>query len=378
MSNKIENNPSEPARVLLFSQKNLMEPEVWRGAYYEFEDILIQNESIEILAPKPDRWFKQRRRNAQRVGKYSPIILNPGIPKIKLNRHYDLFFAVCEKPSELLNVSVVEGIKDYCKTSICWLTELWEKEIPSCKAYLRVLSKFDYVLLSLSQSVEPLSKLISAKCSFLTHCTDAILFCPYPKPPARTIDVYSIGRRSEQTHQALFRMAQESKIFYVYDTLTDLHTNDIRQHRFLMANMAKRSRYFIVNPGKIDFPEETGDQSEFGSRLFEGAAAGTIMIGEHPKNKEFDKIFHWPDAVVHLPYASDKIEMIINELDRQPDRQEKIRKNNVVQSLLHHDCIYRWETILRIAGLEPMPMLYERKKRLSELSKMVVEESGDL
>ena len=75
--------------------------------------------------------------------------------------------------------------------------------------------------------------------------------------------------------------------------------------------------------------------------------------------------------MIHLPFGSDKIETIINELDRQPDRQEKIRRNNMVQSLLRHDWIYRWETILETARLKPMPELLERKKRLRDMSTVI-------
>jgi len=138
-----------------------------------------------------------------------------------------------------------------------------------------------------------------------------------------------------------------------------------------LTNMAKRSRYFIVNPGHIDRPDRTGGQSEISFRYFEGAASGTIMIGEHPKSEEFRELFNWPEAVIHLPFGSDKIKTIINELDRQPDRQEKIRRNNMVQSLLRHDWVYRWEIILETAGLKPMPELLERKKRLRDLSNMI-------
>lgn len=370
MCNRSEKKTSNTARILMFSQRNIYEPEVWRCSFYEFEEILHKIDSVKILAPRPKKWFYQRKSNAMRIGKYSSIILNPGIPKIKLDRQYDLFFAVCEKPSELLNVNAVQGWRDYCRTSICWLTEFYVKDMPFYKSSLKVLSKFDHVIFMLDKS-EPFKKVIQGESSYLPAGIDAILFCPYPKSPKRFIDVFSIGRRSEQTHRVLLRMAQENKIFYVYDTLNDLHTYNVEQHRFLMANMAKRSRYFIVNPGKIDSPDETGGQSEFGYRYFEGAAPGTIMIGEIPKNREFGKIFNWPDVVVHLPFGSDKIDTIINELDMQPERQEKIRRNNVVQSLLHHDWVYRWETVLKIAGLEPMPELLERKKRLRDLSNIV-------
>ena len=138
--------------------------------------------------------------------------------------------------------------------------------------------------------------------------------------------------------------------------------------------MAKRSRYFIVNPGKVNLPEETGGQSEFGYRYFEGAAPGTIMIGEIPNNTEFKRIFCWEDAVIHLPFGSDEIGTVITKLDRQPERQMRIRRNNIIHSLLHHDWAYRWETVLQMAGLAPLPMLVKRNKRLKEVAAMVAEE----
>jgi hypothetical protein len=374
MPNRLEKKTSNSGRILMFSQRNIYEPEVWRCSFFEFEGILQQIDSVEMLAPNPKKWFKLGKRIAMRIGRDSTFVLNPGIPKIRLDKYYDLFFAVCEKPSELLNVNAVMGWKDYCRTSICWLPELWVKEMSVLKSSLEVLSKFDYVISTLAQSVGPISKVIPGKCLYLSPGVDAILFCPYPQPPKRFIDVFSIGRRSDQTHHGLLRMAQENKIFYIYDTLSDLHTYNLEQHRFLISNMTKRSRYFIVNPGKVDKPEERGNQSETGTRYFEGAAAGTIMIGEQPQNDEFKKLFFWPDAVIHLHFGSDKIDKIINELDAQPERQGKISKNNVVQTLLHHDWVYRWETVLKIAELKPMPKLLERKERLDNLSRMVERE----
>jgi len=43
----------------------------------------------------------------------------------------------------------------------------------------------------------------------------------------------------------------------------------------------------------------------------------------------------------------------------------------VVQSLLRHDWVYRWENILKMVGLDPMPQLLERKKHLRDLSNMI-------
>ena len=78
-------------------------------------------------------------------------------------------------------------------------------------------------------------------------------------------------------------MARETGLFYLHDTIAGSQAINSKEHRALFAKLAKRSRYFIVNPGKIDEPELTGRQIEIGNRYFEGAASGAIMVGERPE-----------------------------------------------------------------------------------------------
>src|SRR5262252_11177417 len=160
---------------------------------------------------------------------------------------------------------------------------------------------------------------------------------PVSKPAEESHRCLGIGRRSHVTHQKLLRLAKERGVFYVYDSISGNLAINSKEHRLLLADMAKRSRYFIVNPGLIDQPGRRGNQIEIGNRYFEGAGSGAIMIGEHPKNEEFGKLFNWPDAVLHLPYDSEDINTVMNELDAAPDRQERMRRNNVAQVLMRHD-----------------------------------------
>jgi hypothetical protein len=369
MRDKTKRMESRKPRVLLVSQRNIfMNP--FRCPNYEFEHLISEMDSVEFLAPQPGRSFSFSTRIAQRLARDLNIYINPGLPRTELKENYDLFFVACTFPRDLLNIKGIENWRDRCKTAVCWLNEIWASEVYNNTASLKLLSKFDYVIVNCSQSVKAVDGAIGGKCLYLNPAVDALVFCPYPESPRRVIDVYSIGRRPAELHGSLLRMGKENRIFYVYDSINGEQVMNTDQHRLLLANMAKRSRYFIVNPGKIDCPEETNRQSEVGPRYFEGASSGTIMIGEYPRNKVFEETFHWPDAVVHLPYGSGEIETIIKELDSQPERQEMIRKNNVVQSLLHHDWVYRWEEILKLAGLEPMPELLERKERLLGLAKM--------
>ena len=371
MNDQLRKTDKTQARVLLHSQRNVFGNFHFRLALYEFEDIIRKVDSVDLLAPNPKPFFKYGNRLANRLTYSFNVAINPGISRIKVNKNYDLFFAVTYFPSDLLHIRYVEGWKEQCRTSICWLSEMWARDIINYKYFLKILQQFDYVLIPLAGSIKPFQEVINAKCFYLPPGIDAIFFCPYPNAPKRAIDVYSIGRKSDETHSKLIKMAHENKIFYVYDTIDGNQAIKPSEHRFLFANMAKRSRYFIVNPGKRDDPGETSGQIEFGNRFFEGAASGTIMIGETPNNEQFEKVFNWPDTVVHLPFGSHKIDEIINELDMQPDRQERIRRDNVVQSLLHHDWVYRWEAVLKIAGLDPMPQLLERKKYLRDMANMV-------
>jgi len=165
-------------------------------------------------------------------------------------------------------------------------------------------------------------------------------------------------------------MARESGLFYVHDSIAGSQAITSKEHRALFANVAKRSRYFIVNPGKIDEPHIRGNQMETSNRYFEGAASGALMVGERPDNDEFRRLFDWPDAVTQLPYDSSDIDMLMADLDSEPERRERIRRANVLQALTRHDWVYRWEKILSTVGLEAAPGIYARKERLRKLTEI--------
>jgi hypothetical protein len=367
--------PPDRPRTLILSLRNIFERAMFRCALYEFEDIICQIDRAEIIAPRADP-HTFRNQLANRLAFHAPIALRPSLEKLPVNGEYDVFFAVCGSARDLLMVDAAKPLRDACKTSICLVGELWANQIEDHRHFLRLLQGFDLVVTWCTQSVEALSKLTGCKCAYVPPGVDSILFCPYPTPPARVIDVLSIGRRSATTHQALLKMARENGIFYLHDTIAGDQSISPKEHRPLYAEVAKRSRYFIVNPGLIDRPELRGTQSEIGNRYFEGAAAGTIMIGEVPTNGEFERLFDWPGSVCDLPSDSDQIGAMINKLDGQPEKQESIRQSNIVQSLRRHDWAYRWDLILKLAGLEPVAESCERKDHLESLAESVLSGSS--
>src|SRR6185437_9320853 len=94
------------------------------------------------------------------------------------------------------------------------------------------------------------------------------------------------------THHALLEEVDQNQMFYYYDTVAasgvDLKQRTFRvesadEHRHMLSVLLKNSRYYIANRGYVNVPELTVGYDDISARFYEGAAAGTIMIGEAPE-----------------------------------------------------------------------------------------------
>src|SRR5436190_3767071 len=380
-------NDQGERRYLSQSSESSAAPRVcmptWRGfarmafeaANYEAEDVFMEADNIDLLPLEPGVGFRFREKYHRRL-LWKDVTrrlasVNPGLRSVRLRKDYALFFCRVQMLRDLVYVNAVKGWKDRCKTSVCWLDELYSADVLRSRNYLHILKRFDHVFVGFKGSVDAISKVIGRPCHFLPYAVDAIRFSPYPNPPARVIDIYSLGRRLEGLHKTLLKFTAEQNMFYVYETLQAGAENLVanhRQHRELLANQIKRSRYFLVAPGKANRPEETRGQIEVPARFFEGAAAGTVMIGQAPDCDVFRQLFNWRDAVIEIDPDSSEVADVLDELAGQPERLREISRRNAAEALLRHDWSYRWKQILAIAGLKPMPQLELREKRLKELA----------
>ena len=251
---------------------------------------------------------------------------------------------------------------------MCYIEELYASDVSGLGGILKILKRFDHILVGDRDTVEPLAEATGRPCHYLAPSTDTLKFCPYPGAPKRVIDFYAMGRRPPETHKALLRMADAGDWYYMYDTVANCPVSSHAEHRSRLADMIKRSRFFLVNAARWYNPERTGGQQELGFRFFEGAAAGAVLIGDAPRNASFNECFGWQDSVIPLPFDSGDIADVIAELDADPSRLERISKTNVVNSLRRHDHVYRWGQILSIAGLKETRAMECRRRELEELA----------
>jgi hypothetical protein len=234
-----------------------------------------------------------------------------------------------------------------------------------------MLRQFDHVFVGLRGTVTALSHTANRKCLWLPGGVDAVRFSPFPGLPRRIVDVYSIGRRYEGVHQELLKAAGRGEIFYLHDTHSGVGASEVcdyRQHREHFANIAKRSRYFVVAAARMDQPDYRQGQVEAGYRYYEGAAAGAVMIGEAPDCDGYRELFGWSEAVVQIqPDGSDTMAAIA-ELDSDPERTTAISRRNMNEALRRHDWMHRWSEMFRIIGMEPSPRRAAREERLNKLA----------
>jgi len=301
--------------------------------------------------------------------------LAPSPETLPLKREYDLFLPVFNHPHELYALSILPDWRQHCRLGACFIVELWPHLLPGY--LLELLAGFDHIFLGSHNTVAEVARISGRPCSYLPLGADVLTLAPYPNLPERVIDVCNIGRRSQVTHAALVALAKDRSIFYYYDTVAasgaglkqrTFHVDNPSEHRLLLASILQRSRYFIANRARINEPDFVARGDEISGRFYEGAATGTVMLGEPPRSEEFQRQFDWPDALIRMPFDAPQIGAFLQQLDRDPQHLERIRRDNVFHAARRHDWAYRIRTVFDTLGLPATDAMRARESKLQALA----------
>lgn len=365
------------SRVCVLSGRKVRD-RVTDATIYEIEDLIREFDQVDLFTydRAPDR-SRQVYNTAYQITRSPGLAqqITPAFNSVQeLEHDYDLFFVMFRNIFELQALKSLKNWRGRCKKAICYIMESWNNEewLSDRMFLLEPLKQFDTIYMLTKNSMDEIAAYTQRPCIYLPPGIDTLKFCPFPSSPERSIDLASLGRRSEITHAALLNLSQQKDFFYYYDTAANLRTMSPQEHRIMYANLLKRSRYFIVNYSCIDEPAKSNRAQELGYRFFEGAASGAVMIGSAPNTKLFSQLFGWTDSVIPMPFHAPEVGEIIANLDAQPERVARIRMNNVVHSLRKHDWVYRWKTLLATAGLLPTPAMQHREACLRQLSERII------
>jgi hypothetical protein len=348
---------------------------VFRAGNYEARDVLVTCDDVDVIRLEPSAAFSSRGKWLARLAYHdrsgTVSSFNPGLRPVRLTRYYDLFLLVCPYWRDVWYANAIEGWKDHCRTSICWVDELWANRVPQLGGWLALFQKFDYVVVGTSGSGHALGNALGRPCPEIQGGVDALRFSPHPNPPARVIDVYNIGRRWPGLHRRLLEAASQ-QLFYVHDTFANpgnSETTDPAQHRDLYASLAKRSQFFVVAPSTAR--DDAAGQTNVGLRFFEGSAAGAVLVGQTPDCDAFRRHFDWPQSVIEVrPDGADVID-VISKLQAEPELLDAISRRNAEEALRRHDWVYRWKELLTVAGLESTHAMTARELGLRTMAELI-------
>lgn len=369
--------------VLLLSMRRLADL-VANCMLYEFEDLIAGWTAADRVDAADLAALELSRRSYKllRMSSGSPAVagrfaLRPST--VELDRDYELFFPTFNYAHEVYALRCIPNWRQRCRFAACYINEAWAHELP--EYLLELLRQFDHVFIGMRHCIDAIASIVGRPCSYLPLAADVLRFAPWPELPARNIDVCNIGRRSPVTHQALLELAERRRIFYYYDTFAGASGSKQRtfrvshpsEHRLLLAGLLQRSRFYIANRARVNEPEYTGNREEMSGRFYEGAAAGTVMLGEAPNSSDFRQLFGWPDAVIRVPFDCPEFAQVIAELDRDPERLHRIRCQNVHHAALEHDWLHRLQTVYATFGLAPSAAMLEREQRLRGLAQVALQ-----
>lgn len=360
---------STPERRLgIFSQRDIRE-DISRCSGYEFEDVVAEIEKADIYAPRlssVDHWrHRMRRYLSQRSGLFEHV--PSGASCRPLDGRYELFGCFVQKPVELLTLDSLGNWRARADMAFCVLEEVWQGTIDQYEPLLRTLSQFDLLACAFIDSCDRLAELTGRPVIHLPGAADILRFHPTGAGADRPIDVYYMGRRRPELHQALLRHARKTGAFYLYDTATRPPiTADHVAHRELFASLVQRSKLFVVDYAKIGHTEQKGGQLLWGPRHVEGMAGGAVQIGYAPDSPDYTENFDWPEAVTCVSEFADTAIEQIAELLADTARQDAIRRANFARVGARHDWLDRWRRITEHFGLPETPGMQDRASRIEK------------
>jgi Glycosyl transferases group 1 len=367
-------------KVLQLSQRQISNLVAYCVAY-EFEDTVAAVTSAERIdtTDLPGVEFSRRAYKLARMASGSPGLARRLAPyprkRVNLDGEFEFFFPMFSHTYELYSLATIHNWRERSRKAACFITEVWSDMLP--EYLLELLTDFDHIFLGCRHSVQEVARMTGRPCTYLPVAVDVLRFVPASLDQPRPIDVTYIGRRSHVTHQALLSEAEQQQFFYYYDTVAasgadmkgrTFHVDNPSEHRRLLSTLLKHSRYFIANRSYINRPEFTAGRDEISPRFYEGAAAGTVMLGEAPRSEEFKRQFDWPDSVIHLPFDSPDIGRILAELNADTERLRAARRNNVREAALRHDWLHRIQVVFDILGLPPTEKMRARAHRLDQIA----------
>ena len=258
-------------------------------------------------------------------------------------------------------VERLRQLRPKAKTLSVWMPEVWPSELDDRINY-ESYGMVDHVFVGISEVVDDFRSIASnADVACVPPATDVMTFCPSSVDRERSIAVLGVGRRDAEQHQQLLEWSEQTGRLYLYDTVAG-QAPSWAEHRRNLAGWYRQARVAICNYGKHDRPEETGELRIVPGRLFEGMAAGAILVGKPPSEANQREIVG--DIVVNSCEHGELGALLDIYAESGAGREQRVR--NMALACRRHDWGHRWRDIFTAIG---EPVAEDLQRRIDELDR---------
>jgi hypothetical protein len=167
---------------------------------------------------------------------------------------------------------------------------------------------WDILITSFNDAQADLEKLTDRKWYCVEQAADLNLFKALPYEE-KSIHFSSYGRRFSKLHEVLIEFCDTNNIYYDYTTHDTKHPTAVPEELYKQyAWHLNKSLFTFSWPVELTNPERAGHLSPITCRWFEAAAAGTILIGQQPRNKIFEQYFK-NNLIAEIDFNKDKLSL---------------------------------------------------------------------
>ncbi len=333
------------------------------AALAEAEDVLVATggaELIDLTAVVSDPSIRARRACGAVVRRAQPSFLLPASP-MQSRRRFDVVIAVLTSIWELPLIEAHPAARAAGEVAV-WVPEVWPSQFDDKRLRREPYGIADHLFVGTKDAPDVLERILDRQAHALTWAADVVRFRPTVVDAVRPIEILNIGRRIEELHERLLAWSMSDEHFYEYDTTVGSMVLEPRAHRERLAALYRRSSVAVTSYPKHDVYGEAC-ASDIPSRLWEGLAAGCLMIGRAPKAAAQCEIVG--DVVVRdLPADADAA---ICELTAMVDADSiGERWRNLTIAHRAHDWAHRWIELFDKSGWPVPAGLRQRVDELAE------------
>jgi hypothetical protein len=281
------------------------------GMLRDFEEEIIRVTSGHpVVMPKRKlpQFIEDRIGHGTRYGNFRKFI-----PKVECNLKADVLWVILMGP-ENFPLDLFKNWDRHVGVKILYIFDTFEGQLPSIRRVLQS-ANWDLVITSFHGALPFLEEQTQHKWYAIPQGVKLDRFKPVTKEE-KLISFSAYGRRLQNVHNSIKEYCLQTDKYYEYTTTTGLQPQldpceNYRQYAWHLSHSFFTFSWAV----EVTNPKRVLTFSPITCRWFEAAASGTIILGQAPKDPEFEKIFG-SDLVIPIDYmqSQDKLELFWQEL----------------------------------------------------------------